>query len=108
MLGSGAGHSGTTPSREVLLFVTTNPCKMFLQDFDSSSTALHLRLYKILNLLSCLSNLRVVYLRLCHSAKIFIDAHRRTGRHLLGGRKKFALKLTICPKNRQLALKLTF
>jgi len=25
---------------------------------------------------------------------------------LLGGRKKFALKLTICPKNRQLALKL--
>ena len=27
---------------------------------------------------------------------------------LLGGRKKFALKLTICPKNRQLALKLTF
>jgi len=27
---------------------------------------------------------------------------------LLGGRKKFALKLTICPKNRQLTLKLTF
>jgi len=27
---------------------------------------------------------------------------------LLGGRKKFALKVTICPKNRQLALKLTF
>jgi len=27
---------------------------------------------------------------------------------LLGGRKKFALKITICPKNRQLALKLTF
>jgi len=27
---------------------------------------------------------------------------------VLGGRKKFALKLTICPKNRQLALKLTF
>ena len=27
---------------------------------------------------------------------------------LLGGRKKFALKLTICPKNRPLALKLTF
>jgi len=27
---------------------------------------------------------------------------------LLGGRKKFALKITICPKNSQLALKLTF
>jgi len=27
---------------------------------------------------------------------------------LLGGRKKFALKITICPKNTQLALKLTF
>jgi len=27
---------------------------------------------------------------------------------LLGGRKKFALNITICPKNRQLALKLTF
>jgi len=27
---------------------------------------------------------------------------------LLGGRKKFALKITICPKNKQLALKLTF
>jgi len=27
---------------------------------------------------------------------------------LLGGRKKFALKKTICPKNRQFALKLTF
>ena len=26
---------------------------------------------------------------------------------LLGGRKKFTLKITICPKNRQLALKLT-
>jgi len=25
---------------------------------------------------------------------------------LLGGRKKFALKITICPKNRQLVLKL--
>ena len=34
--------------------------------------------------------------------------HRRTGRHFTGGRKKFALKLTICPKSRQLALKLTF
>jgi len=34
--------------------------------------------------------------------------HRRTGRHFTGGRKKFALKLTTCPKNRQLALKLTF
>ena len=27
---------------------------------------------------------------------------------LLGGRKKFALKTTICPKNKQLDLKLTF
>jgi len=27
---------------------------------------------------------------------------------LLGGRKKFALKLTICPNNRQLALKQLF
>jgi len=26
---------------------------------------------------------------------------------LLGGRKKFALKITICPKNKQFALKLT-
>jgi len=26
---------------------------------------------------------------------------------LLGGRKKFALKITICPKNEQFALKLT-
>jgi len=34
--------------------------------------------------------------------------HRRTGRHFTGGRKNFALKITICPKNRQFALKLTF
>jgi len=27
---------------------------------------------------------------------------------LLGGRKKIALKITICPKNRQLALKISF
>jgi len=27
---------------------------------------------------------------------------------VLGGRKKFALKVTICPKNRQIAMKLTF
>jgi len=27
---------------------------------------------------------------------------------LLGGRKKFALKITICPKNKQFAVKLTF
>jgi len=27
---------------------------------------------------------------------------------LLGGRKNFALKITVCPKNRQFALKLTF
>jgi len=27
---------------------------------------------------------------------------------LLGGREKFALKITICPKNKQFALKLTF
>jgi len=27
---------------------------------------------------------------------------------LLGERKKFALKITICPKNKQFALKLTF
>jgi len=27
---------------------------------------------------------------------------------LLGGRKKFALKITICPKNKKLALKPTF
>jgi len=27
---------------------------------------------------------------------------------LLGGRKKFALKITICPKNKQYAPKLTF
>jgi len=27
---------------------------------------------------------------------------------LLGGRKKFALKITICPENKQFALKLTF
>ena len=27
---------------------------------------------------------------------------------LLGGRTKFALKITICPKNKQVALTLTF
>jgi len=40
-----------------------------------------------------------------------IRAHQPIGVQegiLLGGRKKFALKITICPKNRQLALKLTF
>jgi len=34
--------------------------------------------------------------------------HRRTGRHFTGGRKKFALKMPICPKNKQFALKQTF
>ena len=34
--------------------------------------------------------------------------HRRMWRHFTGGRKKFALKITICPKNRQFTLKLTF
>jgi len=34
--------------------------------------------------------------------------HGRTGRHITGGRKKFALKITIFPKNEQFALKLTF
>jgi len=28
--------------------------------------------------------------------------------NLLGGRKNFALKITICPKNKQFVLKLTF
>ena len=32
----------------------------------------------------------------------------REGILLGGGRKKFALKITICPKNKQFALKLTF
>jgi len=32
----------------------------------------------------------------------------REGILLGGGRKKFALKITVCSKNRQLALKLTF
>jgi len=27
---------------------------------------------------------------------------------VLGGRKQFALKVTICPKNKQFALKITF
>jgi len=31
-----------------------------------------------------------------------ISVHRRKGRHFTGGRKKVALKITICPKNRQL------
>jgi len=34
--------------------------------------------------------------------------HRHTGRHFTGGAEKFALKITICPKNKQYALKLTF
>jgi len=34
--------------------------------------------------------------------------HKRTGRHFTGGRKKFALKITIFPKNKQFALKITF
>jgi len=34
--------------------------------------------------------------------------NRCTGRHFTGGRKKFALKITICPKNKQFALKITF
>jgi len=33
--------------------------------------------------------------------------HRRTGSHFTGGRKKFALKIKICPKNKKFALKLT-
>ena len=37
-----------------------------------------------------------------------IDKHRRTGRHFAGGRKKIAFKITICPKNKKLALKPTF
>jgi len=39
---------------------------------------------------------------------IFIQRHRRTGRHFTGGAEKFALKITIFPKNTQFALKLTF
>jgi len=34
--------------------------------------------------------------------------HRRTGRHFTGRVEKIALKITICPKNKQFALKLTF
>jgi len=34
--------------------------------------------------------------------------HRHTGRHFTGGAEKFALEITICPKNKQYALKLTF
>ena len=34
--------------------------------------------------------------------------HKRMGRHFTGGRKKFALKITICPKNKQFALKITY
>jgi len=40
--------------------------------------------------------------------QIVTYSQRRTGRHLLGRRKKFALKIAICPKNKQFALKLTF
>jgi len=38
----------------------------------------------------------------------FMSHHRRTGRHFTGARKKFALKITIFPKNKHFALKLTF
>jgi len=34
--------------------------------------------------------------------------HSRTGRHFTGGRKQFALKITIFPKNKKIALKLAF
>ena len=34
--------------------------------------------------------------------------HRRKGRHFTGEAEKFALKITICPKNTLFALKLTF
>jgi len=46
----------------------------------------------------------------CYLAAIALEdyIHRRTGRHFTEGRKKFALKITICPKNKQFALKLTF
>ena len=37
-----------------------------------------------------------------------VSPHRRTGRHFTGGAETFALKITICPKNKQFALKLTF
>ena len=37
-----------------------------------------------------------------------VSPHRRTGRHFTGGAETFALKITICPKYRQFALKLTF
>ena len=40
-----------------------------------------------------------------------LQTHRRTERHFTGGgrlRRNFALKITICPKNKQFALKLTF
>jgi len=35
-------------------------------------------------------------------------AHKRTGRHFTGGAEKFALKITIFPKNNQFALTITF
>jgi len=34
--------------------------------------------------------------------------HTRTGRQFTGGAEKIALKITICPENKQFALKLTF
>jgi len=42
-----------------------------------------------------------------HKAATFLIIGVREG-ILLAGRKNFALKITICPKNRQFALKLTF
>ena len=54
-----------------------------------------------------------------HTNKSFVEQLRRVliwvagigvreGILLGGGRKEFALKITICPKNKQFALKLTF
>jgi len=58
---------------------------MFKYSLDTASASMY-----IIHLLYCLAGIGV-----------------REG-ILLVGWKKFALKITICPKNRQLALKLTF
>jgi len=44
----------------------------------------------------------------CHSSVCICCTIGVRGGILLGGRKKIVLKITICPKNKEIALKLTF
>ena len=51
-------------------------------------------------LLMLVSKVALVFMIIAGSGVNYVHCwHRRTGRHFTGGRKKFALKITICPEN---------